>query len=250
MRVLDSPSFFTIVFDGAVGPFGIATTGAAVEHFCLKLRKRKYALKMNREEFAPISVKPSFGEPFSYLVEKGAYVDSSGSEYKMEWCEEYRKLCLDNYDRNMMYFDRLDEASFNEALDSFLQWHKGFSAVDDLRRYSGVSGYYMMILDEYKQAYIGKSIDITKRIKQHWTATKPLDRTLLPMYNDNSCFSIDFFRALDTTRVYVWERGLAEGVEKELVGDFPQMYLTNRIGGDVMTGIEALATMNARAFRQ
>lgn len=44
----------------------------------------------------------------------------------MEWCEEYRKLCLDNYDRNMMYFDRLDEASFNEALDFFCSGIKDF----------------------------------------------------------------------------------------------------------------------------
>ena len=101
-----------------------------------------------------------------------------------------------------------------------------------------------MLLDDYKQAYIGKSNDIKRRIQQHWSKIKPLDRVLLPMYNEKSVFSIDFFRALDTTRIFVWERSLTEGVERRLIKDFPANFLCNRIGGDTETLSEAIATIN------
>lgn len=219
-----------------------------MEHFGLKLVKRKYSFKLNREEFAPISTKPS-NPFFPTLAEMGAYTDSSGREYRQEWCQEYRKLCLANYDLNMEYFGRLDRASFERALDNFIKRHKEFVSVDDLGQYKDVEGYYIMVLDEYKQVYIGKSDDIAKRIRQHWSSMKPFDRTLLPMYAEKtSCFSIDFFRALDTTRIYIWKRRLTDGVEADLVADFPNIYCTNRIGGDVSNAIEALATMNVREF--
>ena len=65
-----------------------------------------------------------------------------------------------------------------------------------------------------------------------------------------SCFSIDFFRALDTTRIFAWERDLSDGVEKNLIAVFPERYRTNRIGGDISSGIEALATLNRREFQK
>lgn len=81
----------------------------------------------------------------------------------------------------------------------------------------------MMILDEYKLVYIGKSDNIKKRIQQHWSATKSFDCTLFPMYAvTTSCFSIDFFRALDTTRILIWERNLSDMVEQKLIDDLPK----------------------------
>jgi hypothetical protein len=104
-----------------------------------------------------------------------------------------------------------------------------------------------MVLDKYKQVYIGKSYNISKRIRQHWTRTRAFDRTLLPMYAvTTSCFSIDFFRALDTTRIFIWEKGLSENVERNLVAAFPQKFCTNRIGGDITNELEALLTLNKR----
>lgn len=38
-----------------------------------------------------------------------------------------------------------------------------------------------MVLDEYRQAYVGATdacVGIQKRIKQHWTGTKPFDRLI------------------------------------------------------------------------
>lgn len=217
-----------------------------MEHFGTKLIKRKYSFKLNREEFALINTKPSL-PMFESLIKKEAYTDALGSQYREDWCEEYRKLCLQNYDLNIKFFENLDYTDFDYNITKFLKKYKKFQKVENLKEYIGVSGYYLMILDEYKQAYIGKSNDIKRRIQQHWSSIKPFDRVLCPMYSvTTSCFSIDFFRALDTTRIFVWERDLSDEVEKNLIADFPERYYTNRIGGDISSEIEALATLNRR----
>ncbi|MBQ1947276.1 MAG: hypothetical protein II359_01535, partial [Clostridia bacterium] len=61
-----------------------------------------------------------------------------------------------------------------------------------------------------------------------------------------SCFSIDFFRALDTTRIYAWKRDLSDFLEAELIDEFPQQFCTNRIGGDITSAIHAMGTMKRR----
>ena len=61
-----------------------------------------------------------------------------------------------------------------------------------------------------------------------------------------SVFSIDSFRVLDTTRIFVWKKKISDGVERKLIKEFPAKFRTNRIGGDVNTGLEALMTMNER----
>ena len=112
-------------------------------------------------------------------------------------------------------------------------------------------GYYIIVLDKYKQVYIGKTIDIHRRIRQHWTTQKPFDRTLFPIHAvTSSVFSIDFFRALDTTRVYAWRTSwlyLPEQTEEgQLIHNFPAKYLVNRLGGDVSNALMAILTMKMR----
>lgn len=60
----------------------------------------------------------------------------------------------------MNFFNHLDYSEFNNAITSFLKKHKKFQQVENLKAYDGISGYYMMILDEYKLVYIGKSDNI------------------------------------------------------------------------------------------
>lgn len=217
----------------------------AIEHFGVKVIK-KHPLNITREEFAAINTKPSLPK-FDFLAKENAYTDDTGTEYSLEWCEEYRKHCLINFDLNMQYFNNLDKDSFNNAIIGFLSRHSDFVEVFNLFDYAGVPGYYLMILDEYKQAYIGKSDDIKRRIMSHWSSTKAFDRTLFPMYADtSSIFSIDFFRALDTTRIFACRSNLNYGLEADFVNDFPKKYLLNRIGGDISTAIEALSTINNR----
>lgn len=213
-------------------------------HFGVQLIKRKYSFKLCRDEFALISTKPSFEIALSSLRAKNAYVDDTCTEYRREWCEEYRALCLENFDFNMRFFECLDSQEFNVELVRFLKKHDGFFPVTDLKECYGRAGYYIMVLDQYKQMYVGKSDHVGERIKQHWSNTKAFDRTLLPVYNTQSVFSVDFFRALDTSRIFVWYSRLSEGIERELVSDVPKKFSLNRVGGDITTLMEAIATFH------
>lgn len=217
-----------------------------MKHFGINLIYRKYTFNINREQFALINKKPSLPK-FESLVEKNAYVDDTATEYSLSWCEGYRELCLKNYDLHMKYYSTLDSQGFSNAIMCFLKKYKKFCEIDSLLDYEGIAGYYLMVLDEYKQVYIGKSDNIKRRVQQHWANTKAFDRTLFPMYAvDTSCFSVDFFRAIDTTRIFVWKRKFLEGIERELIENFPQEFCCNRIGGDITSGIEALATIKKR----
>ena len=215
-------------------------------HFGVNLVDRGKGFHLTREGFALINTKPSLPF-FKSLEDKNAYIDEEGSAYSECWCSEYRELCLKNYDLNMKYFSSLDKDSFNAELSSFLDKYSKFVNITNLQNFDDVEGYYIMVLDEYKQAYIGKSDNIKKRIMNHWSRTKPFDRTLFPMYAwEKSTFSIDFFRALDTTRIYVWKRKVSDGLETELIRNIQPQFCTNRIGGDVTNALQAIATMNVR----
>ena len=217
-----------------------------MEHFGVKLLNRGKSFKLNRDEFALVDTRPSLPF-FKSLLKYNAYSDEFGTSYREEWCEEYREICLKNYDLNMKFFSLLDREQFNRSLDSFLERYNRFKEVFDLTEYTKVEGYYIMVLDDYKQVYIGKSTDIKKRIMKHWSTTLAFDCTLLPMYAyEKSCFSIDFFRALDTTRIFVWKKRVTRGVESSLIRSFPSQFCTNRIGGDITNGVEALLTMKER----
>lgn len=219
-----------------------------MEHFGVKLVNRGKSFNLTRDEFALISAKPSLPY-FESLAERKAYADEQGSAYSESWCAEYRELCLKNFDLNMEYFSKLDKTAFDAALSSFLSKYKQFAEVTSLNDFSGVEGFYIMVLDEYKQVYIGKTEDIKKRIMKHWSNTKPFDRTLFPMYAWNkSTFSVDFFRALDTTRIYAWKKRMSDGIEADLIRNFPAQFCTNRIGGDITNALQAIGTINKRQF--
>ena len=219
-----------------------------MEHFGVKLVNRGKSFNLTRDEFALISTKPSLPY-FESLAERKAYADEQGSAYSESWCAEYRELCLKNFDLNMEYFSKLDKTAFDTALSSFLSKYKQFAEVTSLNDFSGVEGFYIMVLDEYKQVYIGKTKDIKKRIMKHWSNTKPFDRTLFPMYAWNkSTFSVDFFRALDTTRIYAWKKRMSDGIEADLIRNFPAQFCTNRIGGDITNALQAIGTINKRQF--
>ena len=217
-----------------------------MEHFGVKLINRGKSFNLTKEEFAIINTKPSLPY-FESLAERNAYSDEQGDAYSENWCAEYRELCLKNFDLNMEYFSKLHGDAFNTALLSFLSKYKQFVEVVNLNDFAGVEGFYIMVLDKYKQVYIGKTEDIKKRIMKHWSNTKPFDRTLFPMYAWNkSTFSIDFFRALDTTRIYAWKKRMSDGIEADLIENFPSHFCTNRIGGDITNALQAIGTINMR----
>jgi len=130
----------------------------------------------------------------------------------------------------MAFFAQLPADAFEEALIEMLRKHKYLRPVTDLTTLDDEMGIYVMVLDGYKQAYIGQAWDIRKRVKRHWNGTKQFDRLLFPD-KETSVLSIDSFRALDTTRIFAAKTILGEELEQRLVNTFPPDFLLSRVPG-------------------
>lgn len=104
------------------------------------------------------------------------------------------------FDKHMDYFSKLLETEFNNELEKILKRFKNFEEIKDLNKCQ-FSGIYIMVLDKYKQMYVGVSNNIKKRIEQHWS--KVVIKDYLPNSINDSPMGIDCFKALDTTRIYV-----------------------------------------------
>ena len=108
-----------------------------------------------------------------------------------------------------------------------------FVEISDLKNYIGISGIYVMVLDEYKQVYIGITNNgIKERIKQHWNANKEPERLIFGQAF-NSVLSIDSFGALDTTRIFVKTDGDLYAIENKFVEEFDKRFLLNRTMGGI-----------------
>lgn len=167
-----------------------------VLHFGLRVFKGKRGLNLTRENYAIVNNKNSFGICFSEDI----YLDEEVKFYTKKWCEKQYKDCLMNFDLNMDYLSLLDHNEFRVEIENFVTQNSYFTEVNDLNPYDNKVGYYIMILDRYKQLYVETTKDIKKRIRQHWSVSKSFDRLLFPMGNVNSSIlSIYSFRALDTT---------------------------------------------------
>lgn len=209
-------------------------------HFGLKVLEGKLGLKLTREKYARINNKSSFSRTMfgcDYVNEKtGIYTD--------EWCKNHFEECMKNYDLNMEYFSLLDNNEFNLEIDKFLKQNEGFVEVLDLNLYHMKPGYYLMVLDEYCQVYIGTTNDIKKRIRQHWSGNKYFDRLLLPMGAvDSSILSIDSFRAFDTTRIFAYITEKIFDNEDKFINEFLSKFVCNRLSGGKFKGIGLLSSI-------
>lgn len=200
-----------------------------MKHFGVVVKNAKYGLELSRETYAIINNKNTLCK---FESMKEAYTDETGATYTDEWCKAYQQEILKNFDLNMRFFASLDHDDFEDEIRAFLKKNKGFVEVADLTEYSEISGYYLMVLDKYCQVYVGTTDNIRKRIQQHWSRNKSFDRLLFPMYNVNhSVMSIDSFRALDTTRIFMRPTKAIYVSENKYIKCFSPEYVTNRIGG-------------------
>lgn len=198
---------------------------------------------------------PALCPPSFWNVPNAIYADSE--HYNKEWAEEYYKDCMENFELNMQYFDSLSREKFCQYLSDF-QKRNELREIFDLKEVHGVEGIYILVLDEYKQVYIGQSNDIKKRILRHWSSKKEFSQLLFGSVEE-SVLSIDSFGALDTTRIFyksVSSRQIYR-VEEKLVKAFDSIYLLNRVGGglnsisdSVKRNLELQSSMNKRSLKE
>lgn len=193
-----------------------------IEHFGIKLKSPEADLRLSRDNYI------QYRKDGSPILSFG----SMGEEALRKQIDR----CMFNFDLNMQFFDELDRGSFIKELDAFLESHPSFERVDDLNLYKDLPGAYLMVLDEYKQAYLGGTNSLKRRIQRHWTYKKPLDRLIFGTVVDSK-LSIDSFRALDTTRLYIRviseERVFAEEREATRIDN---RYLLNRTATGLLSG--------------
>ena len=154
----------------------------------------------------------------------------------MSWWTEEADILLRNraslnYVMNMRYIETLDRDEFNRH---FHEQCEKFNLMEckDLKQIANLEGLYIMVLDKYKQVYIGISSDMKKRIMQHWNKKKSLERLV---FGDicNSVLSIDSFGALDTTRVFYIATSSVYQMEENVVNSFDSRFILNRTGGGI-----------------
>lgn len=221
------------------------------EHFKVKLLVTKYN-KLSKENYCTIPTNIEYDHKkiiescqefyekngrypllaSSYYYEFPNDVFLNKNEYNPKYLEDKYNDIIENFELNMFYFNKLEQNKFNKTLEKFLKKNK-LVECNDLNDVKEVKGVYILVLDEYKQVYIGKAENIKRRIMSHWSSKKPFCRLL---FGDktNSIISIDSFGALDTTRIFYKKVKYyldIDKVEKKLVEDFDDAYLLNRAGG-------------------
>jgi len=230
----------------------------SISHFGISMALRTRGYKLTRENYAIISNKSTLGRNMIFLQalknndEKliksysKIYADKEGLIYRDDWCKKHLVEIMQNFDLNMNFFDKLDRVKFENEVRQFLKKTK-FYEITDLNEYS-CSGYYVMILDKYCQLYVGTTKDIKKRIRQHWAGGKLKFDRLICGQIDKSKLSIDSFRALDTTRIFVYPTDDIYCKENEFINYFSDEFICNRIGGGNMDFgvISAMACMKTR----
>jgi len=205
-----------------------------IRHFGLSILDTKIGHRLTRENYVVVNPHGSFGGDITY---------------DLETCREHAINCLINFDINMTYFNSLKKDRFKKAIDRFLEKNPSFIPVIILNDYKDKSGYYLMVLDDYCQAYVGTSKDIYKRIYTHWHTRKAFDRLIFGGV-ENSIISIDSFRALDTTRLYVSVISETYVHENRLINTILKKYLCNRTNGGLLEGglQEAIEKRKTREF--
>lgn len=162
----------------------------------------------------------------------------------------HREDVLRNFDLTMAYCERLPRAPFLAALDEALERFPSLEEVRDLNEWNGVSGVYVLVLDDYKQFYVGQATargGIRKRIVVHWQKKPAFDR-MLSGAPERSIMSIDCFRALDTTRIFAAATDDAGAIERSIQECLPEAYCANRTrAGNLPGGLaEAIAERRER----
>lgn len=232
-------------------------------HFGVSVSKTQ----LNAEDYAIIDSKVHFkhsSRMLEYYMENpderdAKYANPECTVYSDEWCKKHRESCLQNLELNIKYFDSLSADKFNKKLNFFLKKNKKFVEVTDLNSYKDACGIYIMVLDKYKQVYIGKSeSSIKKEIMSYWSKTKEFDRLIFGRVEE-SRLSIASFGALDTTRIFVMEAPSwkIDSLEEKYVSDFGDEYILNRCAGGLNSNsypskshaqLAAMATRKKRKF--
>ena len=150
-----------------------------------------------------------------------------------------KKKAILYYKASIEYFKKLNKLEFNQALNKLLDLYT-FKEVKNLKEVAKKNGIYLLVLDNYKQIYIGQTCDdLRKRILRHFKrklsfAEVPIVRPYTP--------PIDAFKPLDITRIYVLYtpiQNVLDDIEANLIHNIDNKFILNKtIGGKAYDDLE------------
>lgn len=179
------------------------------------------------------------------------YEDDSFETFTDEYCIAHQQDCLYNYDLNMKFFEEISYDEFSKVKNKVLKEFKNLYEIYDINDVKGLSGVYILVLDKYKQMYVGQSSDLYKRIRQHWTRKKDFWRLIFGSKED-SVLSIDSFGPLDVSNIFIYKCSDKEKIEEKIVSYIPNEFLLNRTRGgergtdEVSMKLDTMANRNKR----
>ena len=223
-----------------------------VDYFGVHLHNTSKGFKLTKENYIPLK--------WDDLINK-VYPENN------DWCTEFWYIhiqqVLINYFCNIKKYKSGSREVFEEELNKILfskilfskkyikKFHQikidiedphpefdnklsPFFEIHDLSCLKQISGIYILVMDEYKQLYLGQSHDIRRRILSHWSKQKSIERLLFDDYK-HSGLSVDSFRAFDTTRIFVLPCNSPESIEDDLLKTADVSFTLNRIGGGLLS---------------
>lgn len=186
-------------------------------------------LKINEKQFKE-----------EYLVETQKMKETD--EWLIEHKKEYLSNCdmmVENLKSNFNYFKSLDSAAFNKELSRVCESYH-FKEIKDISRYKNCL--YILVFDEYKQFYVGKSVGgLKNRTRKHWNAKIIPDRQLWNGGFEASRIKVDNFKIFDTTRIFVCEKIEQIINDNKKFADDPRIENTNTFGieyYEIMTDLD------------
>ena len=188
-----------------------------MKYFGINLQKSIFGFSLTRDNYIHPSKKSSF----------------KNTEYSDKYIATQTRRALFNFDLNMRFFSKLDSEEFNRTIENFSRQYPQFIEIKDLNEYRYQSGYYLLVLGKYKQIYLGTTYDICRRIRDHWTRSKQFDRLIFGSVF-TSRLSIDSFRPLDTTRIFVYPTEKIFENEDNFISSFPDKFIINRTKGGIL----------------
>ncbi len=139
-----------------------------------------------------------------------------------------------NYDMCMEYYGILDKDEFNNSLKDILDMYP-LDGINDLKKLKGKRGIYILVLEEYKQIYIGQSSrDLRERILRHFKKFLTLGEVPYVKYDT---LPIDAFKPMDITKIFCMyssnQREL-DDMEIKYINKCPNRFLANKmLGGKI-----------------
>lgn len=194
-----------------------------VNHFNAKIYERIDGMKLTRENYI------NYDKVWDNKLEESLGTISVGDEFE-QWKEKKIKDAYLNFDMHIERFKQLSRDEFNKELSKLVTMYN-FVELFDLNEVKDVVGCYIIVLDEYKQLYIGSTSKcIKRRVLSHWTNREAISRLVFGSV-EKSILSVDSFRAYDTTKIFYLVTDENWNEEESMVSDALVKFCLNRTAG-------------------